>query len=386
MPYDSMAAWDRNNFEFNDAIQRRCASLAIFPPSPHSASLTCHCSGFSWTGQFSFDYGPGSTISRDDYIPPSPPSSDEEAPRFTDAILTWSPPPSPRASPPPSPRVDSAISLKAPSPTSPTLNSKDKTRLANRLYAAACSGDLENLRFLLNLGADINKPAIIRDLYDAFKPPKPGTLSALAGAAGNGQLDACELLLSEGAALNPDMKQSSSAPLHQACKANDVEIARFLLEVGADVDALNCYKTTPLMYCVKYGSPDLVSLILTYNPDLSITSFIHTAAIHWAVWPNHEQNMELLLQAGADPNQIMGDGSTPLHCAAGGGFTEMVRLLLDFGADPRIRNQDFMTAAKVAEEEGQGEMAEVLRVAERVAREEERVQREAERVVRVVSI
>lgn len=251
-------------------------------------------------------------------------------------------------------------------PTTPCeLSDKEKKRLAHRLYIASCEGDTDSIHQLLDLGVDINTPTTVRDLYDAFKPPKPGTLSPLAGAAGKGQLDAVELLIAHGAAINPTMKQSSSAPLHQACKANDVEIARFLLEVGADVNNLNCYKTSPIMYAVKHGEPDLVQLILSYNPDLSIPSFINTAAIHWAVWPGHERNMELLLRAGADPNHLMGDGSTPLHCAALSGFTKMVKVLLSFGADPKRRNLDGATPAVAAEKFGFIETAEVLRAAEK---------------------
>ena len=325
--------------------------------------------GASWSGDFSFDYGPGSTISRDDYVPPSPISSAGDPPRFTDSVLSSSPPgsprASPRASPPPSPRVDSAKSFDELPYVKPELSTKEKNRLATKLYDAACEGDLDELKKLIDSGVAINTPAVIKGLYDAFKPPKPGTLSALAGAAGSGQLDAVELLIAEGAVLNPDMKQSSSAPIHQACKANDLEIARFLLEMGADIDALNCYKTTPLMYCVKYGSPELVNLALSYKPDLYITSFISTAAIHWAIWPGHEASTKLLLEAGADPNQTMGDGSTPLHCAAGSGFTELVELLLQFGADPKRRNNDWRLARGLAEEEGHEKTAEILRVAER---------------------
>ena len=286
-----------------------------------------------------------------------------ETPHITEKSYTSSPSASPQPSPPPSPRVDSAKSFELPRPLSPKRSDKEEKRLAKELYEASCEGDLDKLRQLIDCGAPINTPITIKGLYEAFKPPKPGTLSALAGAAGNGQLDAVELLIAEGAEINPSMKQSSSAPLLQACKANDLEIARFLLELGADVDALNCYKTTPLMYCVKYGSPELVSLVLSYKPDLDITSFIHTTAIHWAVWPNHERNLGLLLEAGANANQLMGDGSTPLHCAAGSGFTEMVKLLLSYGADPRRRNNDGATPTKAAEAGGHKATVEVLKAA-----------------------
>ena len=142
----------------------------------------------------------------------------------------------------------------------------------------------------------MNSSSLVKGLYESFKPAKAGMLSPLAGAAGHRQLDVVELLLAEGAELNPHVNHSSSSPLHEAVRADDIELARFLLEIGADVNSLNAYNTTALMYAVKYSSADMVRLILSFNPDLDQRSFIGTAAVHWAVWPNRPEILELLLK------------------------------------------------------------------------------------------
>ena len=370
MPYDSMTAWNRQAFEFNDDIQSRYAPSTL-NHLVELASLTPY-SGGMWAGKITFDSAPGRTIARDDYSPlPSPPGTSHEAPTFHEAKSQWSPPPSPRTR---SLRYDSrspsASSSRNSSPrTSPVeapshlfapKSPAELAALADKLHAAACAGDLKHIRLLLNLGAQINVPALVPALYDAFKPAKPGVLSALAGAAGHGQLAAVKLLLSHGAALNPTMRQSSSSPLHQACKADDVEMSSYLLSIGADVDLLNCFNTSPLMYAGKYGSPALVRVVLAYNPDVHRLSFINTAAIHWSLWPGNEEVMELLLQAGADPNHPMGDGSTPLHCAALSDLKETARLLLMYGADPTRRNVEWKTPLQVAAEGKSWEVAGVL--------------------------
>ena len=161
------------------------------------------------------------------------------------------------------------------------------------------------------------------------------------------------------------MQQSSSSPLHQACRADDAEMAAFLLDHGADVDAYNAYKTTPLMYAAKHDSPALVRVLLAYGPDVHRLSLINTAAIHCAsLWPGNEEVLELLLQAGADPNHPMGDGSTPLHCAALSDLARVARMLLLYGADPLKRNDECKTPLQLAGEMGSWEVAEVLREAE----------------------
>jgi len=353
MVYDSMSAWGRQAFEFNDNIQSR---------------------GGAYKGTIAFDSSKGRTISRDDYTIPSPPALSSGAPSFNEAKANWSPPPSPRtrslrygsprssrsSSGNASPHMGSPTSLDSPSSPLSPKTAKELNALADKLYAAGCAGDNKHIRLLLSLGAPINTPSLIPAFYDAFKPAKPGTLSALAGAAGNGHLSTVRLLLSHGAAINPTMKQSSSSPLHQACKSDDAEMTAFLLEAGADVDLLNCFNTTPVMYAGKYGSPALMRVLLAYSPDLHRLSFIGSAAIHWTLWAGNVDSLALLLEAGADPDQPMGDGGTALHCAAISNLAGVAKVLLSHGADMTKRNQEWKTPLQLAAELGNWEVAAVL--------------------------
>ncbi|KAK1024374.1 hypothetical protein LTR33_017916 [Friedmanniomyces endolithicus] len=252
-----------------------------------------------------------------------------------------------------SPRADSALC----SPVMALLTAKEKRKLGEKLYSASCAGDLAHIKLLLSLGAPVNSSMLVKELYESFKPAKSGMLSPLAGAAGHRQLDVVELLLAEGAELNPHVNHSSSSPLHEAVRADDIELARFLLELGANASSLNAYKTTPLI------SADMVRLLLSYKPDLNQVSFIGTAAVHWAVWPNRPEILELLLQAGADKDHQLLDGSTLLHCAVKAEHKETVECLLRFGADPQRRNDAWQTPLQVAEEGGCVEIARMLREA-----------------------
>lgn len=107
------------------------------------------------------------------------------------------------------------------------------------------------------------------------------------------------------------------------------------------------------MYAAKYSSPELVSLLLEYAPDLEKLSFINAAAIHWSVWPGNAKVTELLLMAGANPNHPMADGSSPLCCAILTGSVSMVKCLLCFGADPLQRNDDYETPIHIAQAQAQ---------------------------------
>jgi len=52
------------------------------------------------------------------------------------------------------------------------------------------------------------------------------------------------------------------------------------------------------------------------------------------------KSVGVLLDGGADPNKVAGDGFTPLMMAAGYGYTDIVELLLRRGANPHIAGAD----------------------------------------------
>ena len=75
--------------------------------------------------------------------------------------------------------------------------------------------------------------------------------------------------------------------------------------------------------------------------------------------------LEILLGAGANPNVKNKLGGTALMWAASYGQDEALQVLLDKGADPRIKDVDGVTAAGWAAKNGRGNLAMLLREAEK---------------------
>ena len=331
MGFDSMAAWDKTSIDFEHHIQSRSTAFAS-------------AQGRSFSNQHV--YPPPFQKATSYWSPPSSPTS-ITAPRHTSLPTTLTPP----RSPPADTAVDPPL----------TASPEERGALATKLYIASCAGELPKISLLLSLGASPNAGTLVKGLYESFKPAKHGHLSALSGAATHGQLEAAKLLIACGALVNPVANQSSSAPLHQACRSNDIEMARLLLLNGADVSMENCYKSSPLMYAVKYGSPALVALVLSYYPKLDAPSFMDTTAIHWAVFNGRPEALALLLQAGADPDARMADQSTPLHCAVMKGATGMVGILLEFGANAGFTDNSGRSPIEVATSSGHRGIVELLK-------------------------
>src|SRR5437879_5125415 len=94
----------------------------------------------------------------------------------------------------------------------------------DELHRAARTGNLEQLRSLLDRGVNVNAA-------DA----RGGT--ALHDAAWAGEAGIVSLLLSHGADVNARHSEAGSTPLHYAITTNHLQVAELLIAQGADVQA-----------------------------------------------------------------------------------------------------------------------------------------------------
>ena len=132
-----------------------------------------------------------------------------------------------------------------------------------------------------------------------------------------------------------------------------MELFRYLVERGADVNGVGYSDHTALMAATNQVLLDAVELLLERGADPSLASPVtgetplHQAATH-GYRKDMNACMRALLRTGANPNMkttpgVPGDtylagsvnlvGETPLHLAAAFGDAEMIRMLIDAGAD-----------------------------------------------------
>ncbi|MBA4147412.1 MAG: hypothetical protein H0X66_04800 [Verrucomicrobia bacterium] len=122
-----------------------------------------------------------------------------------------------------------------------------------------------------------------------------------------------------------------SALLCAIDKENE-EILGFLLAAGCDPNYVA--GASELALCEKGDTP--LSLAMTrYMTWNTMTSLRTAMEAEGRVFPQVDftKMIQMLLQAGADPNKQVGN-RTPLSIAACAGLVEVSHLLLDFGADP----------------------------------------------------
>ncbi|MDZ5712848.1 M48 family metallopeptidase [Jeotgalibacillus haloalkalitolerans] len=99
------------------------------------------------------------------------------------------------------------------------------------------------------------------------------------------------------------------------------------------------FETTPLMDAVNMGDVDEVLTLIDNGADLEATDYEGSTALMYAIYNSNPEMLEILLEAGADPN-TQDDYSTPLIIAINLDDRESAALLVEYGADPFMADAD----------------------------------------------
>jgi ankyrin repeat protein len=94
-------------------------------------------------------------------------------------------------------------------------------------------------------------------------------------------------------------------------------IVRMLLKAGADVDRKSSDGNTPIIAATLMHRTDVVRVLLSYHPDLSIWNREGRVSLGIAVEEGFKDVVAMMLDAGADPNVMDRNGNQPLFWSVG---------------------------------------------------------------------
>ncbi len=218
---------------------------------------------------------------------------------------------------------------------------------ASPLYLAAKSGNADLIEQLIE--ADAN-PNITMPMGET-----PIMTAARAGSARG-----VELMLRAGADVNASEQSREQTALMWATAQGHVDVARALIEAGADLEARSKLRArlmyadatnggafdqgiteqlggfTALLFAARSGDVEMARLLLNNGANIEAVAGNETSALVIATHSGHRDLAELLLERGADANTI-GAGYTALHAAILRGDLETVNALLAHGADADAR-------------------------------------------------
>ena len=208
------------------------------------------------------------------------------------------------------------------------------------LMRAISTGNTELVSLLIHHGAELD----FVDLNENFFSKTP-----LSRACTEGNLEIVKLLLKNGANINYTGSPSvSDSPLVAALQANNIEVAKYLLE-DQTLDTKWAADDGTTALHSGCGEPDLVSVLLKRGTPMDGHSTSFGTVLHAASKKGYHATIEVLLAHDPKPevdapsqhlwmeNEI---GFTPLQLACKYGFPKCVELLLKNGADPRFKNKN----------------------------------------------
>jgi ankyrin repeat protein len=157
----------------------------------------------------------------------------------------------------------------------------------------------------------------------------------LTNAAKTGDRELVEMLLQAGARLNPS--DEGRHPLYEALCEKHWELATWMIEQGAKMSSQSLVGAVYFLFSTE--TP--MEILDKFLPQIAtLPEDLKGSLLNAAVSSKQQAYLEALLKAGIDPNAKTSYGSTPLGSALEKGDHQKVELLLKAGARPNEQMQE----------------------------------------------
>lgn len=214
------------------------------------------------------------------------------------------------------------------------------------ILTACLSGHVNVVRLLLENAADINSITLdgytslhlacvygyveIVELLISYGADLCATTEAkwtpLYLASHSGHLEVVKLLLEHEVAREETERVLS--PLMGACRAGCYNVAKFLLENGSNVMAVDIYDQTALHMASSYGHVDIVRLLLEHGCPMDAVNGLGRSAFYCACAEGKDEVVEFLISCNVLTSTLDYYGTSPLFVATRKGHDKVVARLV----------------------------------------------------------
>jgi len=203
---------------------------------------------------------------------------------------------------------------------------------------------------------------IVEYLFEqGLDPSKDDVYYALGDAAYYNQLEIVKMLIEGGFDTNSYDYGAADRPLLTAARHGYMDMAIYLLDKGADIDAKDYKGNSTLALAVWEGKLEMVKFLISKGVNVDARNELNWNPLMQAIHQGHAEIVEILIEKGSDLNAIDEEkGATPLILAAHFGFKGIAEKLLEKGANKTIKDKEGKTAAEMAHSRGYTKLAELI--------------------------
>lgn len=195
-----------------------------------------------------------------------------------------------------------------------------RTNCVQFLLEKGANLDIEDNYGLTALGWCLENPSelhskFMSELLGAKGATKTGSRrkqTNIFTASGTGDLERVKELISESPELIRFKNYEGRTPLHAAASRGVVPIVKYLIDKGADINAIDDVGVPPLHAAAQSGSLETVKLVVGGGANIRAVDASKQTALHRAVFGGNRDVFKLLISTGLDPDTKDADGRSAL--------------------------------------------------------------------------
>ena len=167
-------------------------------------------------------------------------------------------------------------------------------------------------------------------------------------AVRTGETEAIKFLIDLGADVNQTGDDNGNPLIYYAVHGGNPEVVKILIDAGADPTARDIADGTPLHIAVFGGMTEIVKILIEAGEDVNVITQGGLTPLHLASWFGHRTEIiKYLIDSGADLTARYG-GKTPLYDAARHNSVEILQYFVSHGADIHAKDRNDNTLLHVA--------------------------------------